>query len=41
VESAAIQETSGLVSYGWGMIPVAAQIGDTVLLQLGAVRLGP
>ena len=28
-ESAAIHDTSGLVSYGWGMIPVTAQIGDT------------
>ncbi len=40
-ESAALSATAGRVSYGWGMIPVAAQIGDTVLLQLGAVRLGP
>ena len=28
-ESEAIKETSGLVSYGWGMIPVTVQIGDT------------
>jgi hypothetical protein len=28
-ESAAIKETSGLVSYGWGMVPVTAQIGGT------------
>ena len=24
-----LQETSALVSYGWGMIPVAARIGGT------------
>jgi Domain of unknown function (DUF1905) len=25
-----LQETSTFVSYGWGMIPVTARIGDTV-----------
>jgi hypothetical protein len=28
-ESAAIKETASLVSYGWGMIPVTVQIGET------------
>jgi hypothetical protein len=28
-ESAELRETSGLVTYGWGMIPVAAGIGST------------
>lgn len=28
-ESAALEATSALVSYGWGMIPVQAQIGAT------------
>jgi hypothetical protein len=28
-ESAALRATSGLVSYGWGMIPVTARIGDS------------
>ena len=28
-ESGTLKETSGLVSYGWGMIPVTARIGDT------------
>jgi hypothetical protein len=28
-ESAELQEASALVTYGWGMIPVAAQIGST------------
>jgi hypothetical protein len=28
-ESGALEATSGVVSYGWGMIPVAAQIGET------------
>ena len=28
-ESAALEATSSMVSYGWGMIPVAAQIGTT------------
>ena len=28
-ESAALEAVSGSVSYGWGMIPVAAQVGDT------------
>ena len=28
-ESAELQEASGRVTYGWGMIPVAAQIGGT------------
>lgn len=28
-ESAAIEDVSGLVSYGWGVIPVAATIGRT------------
>jgi hypothetical protein len=27
--SAAIESASQLVTYGWGMIPVAARIGDT------------
>jgi hypothetical protein len=26
---AELEAVSGMVSYGWGMIPVAAQIGDT------------
>ncbi|NYG07264.1 hypothetical protein BJ986_001751 [Phycicoccus badiiscoriae] len=26
----ALEATAGSVSYGWGMIPVRAQIGDTV-----------
>jgi uncharacterized protein DUF1905 len=28
-ESAAIEATSAMVSYGWGVIPVTAQIGGT------------
>ena len=28
-ESAELQATSGLVTYGWGMIPVEARIGST------------
>lgn len=28
-ESDALQATAGRVSYGWGMIPVAARIGST------------
>jgi hypothetical protein len=28
-ESDALEAASGLVSYGWGMIPVAARIGGT------------
>lgn len=28
-ESAALQATSALVTYGWGMIPVEARIGST------------
>ena len=28
-ESGALKDTSGLVSYGWGMIPVTARIEDT------------
>lgn len=28
-ESAAIEAASALVTYGWGMIPVAAQVGAT------------
>ncbi len=28
-ESGALKETSGQVSYGWGMIPVTARIEDT------------
>ena len=28
-ESAALRSTAGRVSYGWGMIPVAARIGRT------------
>jgi hypothetical protein len=28
-ESAALQEASSFVSYGWGCIPVTARIGDT------------
>ena len=28
-ESAALESASSLVTYGWGMIPVAAQIGRT------------
>ena len=28
-ECAELQSTSGLVSYGWGMIPVTARIGTT------------
>ena len=28
-ESAELQATSGLVTYGWGMIPVAVTIGAT------------
>ena len=28
-ESAELQETAALVTYGWGMIPVEARIGDT------------
>ncbi len=28
-ECAALEVTSALVSYGWGMIPVTAHIGDT------------
>ena len=29
VESGTLKATSGLVSYGWGMIPVTAQIRET------------
>ena len=28
-DSAELQETAALVTYGWGMIPVAARIGST------------
>jgi hypothetical protein len=28
-ESAAVNATSALTSYGWGCIPIAARIGDT------------
>jgi Domain of unknown function (DUF1905) len=28
-ESAALKQVSGIVSYGWGVIPVTARIGDT------------
>ena len=28
-ECAALEAASALVSYGWGMIPVTAQIGET------------
>jgi hypothetical protein len=28
-EAAQLEATAGLVSYGWGMIPVTAQIGAT------------
>lgn len=28
-ESGALESTAGLVSYGWGMIPVTASIGGT------------
>jgi hypothetical protein len=28
-ESAALESASALVTYGWGMIPVRARIGDT------------
>jgi len=28
-ESAALESVSGMVSYGWGMIPVHARIGET------------
>ncbi len=28
-ESAALEATSGMVSYGWGMIPVDVEIGRT------------
>jgi hypothetical protein len=28
-ECGALEAVSAMVSYGWGMIPVAAQIGDT------------
>ena len=28
-QCAALEATSSLVSYGWGMIPVRARIGDT------------
>ena len=28
-ESAELQTTAALVSYGWGMIPVTAQVGGT------------
>lgn len=28
-ESAELRETSGLVTYGWGMIPIEAVIGST------------
>jgi Domain of unknown function (DUF1905) len=28
-QSAALEAASSLVSYGWGMIPVTARIGDT------------
>lgn len=27
--SAALETVSGMVSYGWGMIPVTAQVGST------------
>jgi len=29
-ESAELQSASALVTYGWGMVPVTAQIGPTV-----------
>jgi hypothetical protein len=29
-ESVELEATSAFVSYGWGMIPVTAQIGETV-----------
>ena len=28
-QSQELKAVSGLVTYGWGMIPVAAQVGDT------------
>jgi hypothetical protein len=28
-ESAALEDVAPMVSYGWGMIPVSAQIGET------------
>lgn len=28
-QCAALQATSGAVTYGWGMIPVTAQVGET------------
>lgn len=28
-ESSELEATSGFVTYGWGMIPVTVQIGDT------------
>jgi hypothetical protein len=28
-EGSALEATAGLVSYGWGMIPVTATLGDT------------
>ena len=28
-EAAALESVSGMVTYGWGMIPAAAQIGET------------
>ncbi len=28
-QSAALEHSAGQVSYGWGMIPVTARIGDT------------
>lgn len=28
-DSFEIEATAGMVSYGWGMIPVTAQVGDT------------
>ena len=29
-QSLAIKAVSGIVTYGWGMIPVSVQIGDTL-----------
>ena len=28
-EAAALESVSGMVTYGWGMIPVTARMGDT------------
>ena len=28
-ESAALEDVAPMVSYGWGMIPVSAQVGET------------